>query len=381
MSAWVTVAAQVTFWTSIAFIAYTMSGYPLLLRLVTMFRTNRYQREPIRPRVSVIIAAHNSEKVIAQKLENTLALQYPDGLREVLVASDASTDATHAIVESFADRGVVLAAVAERRGKHHAQRVALEKSSGEVIVFTDSGIHLEPDALEQIVSNFADPAVGCVSSEDRIASSHSASGEGAYVSSEMRLRRLESLAGSLVGVSGSFFAARREVCAPWHSDQSSDFFVPLHTVMKGFRTIVDPAAVATFGVVASKSEFMRKVRTIVHGLVVFFDHIQLTNPFRYGFFAVQLISHKLCRWLMPFAFMGVLVASTTLAVHDRVFAILAAMQAAGYILGCVALVTPVRDSLLGRLTSFLVVSIAATLVSWYQFARGEKYVTWEPSRR
>src|SRR5213079_2002834 len=121
------------------------------------------------------------------------------------------------------------------RGKHYAQMMAKEMAKGEILVFTDAAVQLDEGALQNIVANFADARVGCVSSEDRVSST---GGEAWYVRVEMWLRRLEARVGSLVGVSGSFFAARRELCEKWHPTQSSDFFVPLHVVAAGFRSVV-----------------------------------------------------------------------------------------------------------------------------------------------
>jgi glycosyltransferase involved in cell wall biosynthesis len=372
------------FWLSFAFLVYTFFGYPLLLCLLSVLRRRAHQRAEIFPPVSLIIAVHNEAAGIARKLENCLELDYPPDKLEILVASDGSRDSTAEIARGFAGNRVRLVELPERRGKHHAQMVARDNSRGEILVFSDCSIHLRPDALRKIVSNFADPAVGCVSSEDRVVTAKDAlQGEGSYIGFEMWLRRLESRVGSLVGASGSFFAARRELCSEWHPRQSSDFFVPLHTAERGLRTVVDPESVGQYGLTRSeKAEFHRKVRTIVHGLDVLFHHLPLLNPFRYGLFSWQLASHKLARWMAPFAAAVLLVASTFLWNSGPLYQAALVAQAALYLTGFVALaVKSLANVRPFRFASFFLLGNAAALTAWLQFGLGERYVSWEPTHR
>ncbi len=374
----------VLFWLAFAFLVYTFFGYPLLLWLLSLLRRRPHRRAEIFPSVSLIIAVHNEEAGIARKLQNSLVLDYPQDKLEILVASDGSRDSTAQVVRGFEQDRIRLVELPERRGKHHAQMVARDSSRGEVLVFSDCSIHLQPDALRKIVSNFADPAVGCVSSEDRVLTAKDAlQGEGSYISFEMWLRRLESRVGSLVGASGSFFAVRRELCGEWHPAQSSDFFVPLHTAERGLRTVVDPESVGEYGLTRSeKAEFHRKVRTIVHGLEVLFHHLPLLNPFRYGLFSWQLASHKLARWMAPFAALALLVASAFLWREGPVYQAALVAQVALYLAGLVALAVKGLSSLRPfRIAGFFLLGNAATLTAWLQFGLGERYVSWEPTHR
>ena len=372
------------FWLSLGFLAYTFVGYPVLLVLISRFRSRPHRRAQITPRVSIIIAAHNAEALIEEKIRNTLQLRYPEDKREVLVASDGSTDRTAELAAGFAPRGVRLVHIPERRGKHYAQRIAAGMSTGDVLVFTDVAVRLDPDAIEQIVSNFADPEVGCVSSEDRVsAPSRSWMGEWRFLQFDAWLRRLESRVASLVGVSGSFFALRHEVCSRWHDDQSSDFFVALHAVAQGYRAVVDPRAVGHYELVRKdRAEFQRKVRTIVHGLDVFFSHLELLDPMRYGLFALELLSHKLFRWLVPFVVMGLLGFSVALwnaGVLYRASAVL--LLSVGGLSLAASLLSRWGDLRALRLASFIVIGAGASLVAWAKFMSGETFVTWEPTRR
>jgi glycosyltransferase involved in cell wall biosynthesis len=372
------------FWISAAFLGYTFLGYPLLLFLISPVRRMVHRRAPIFPTVSLIVAVHNESSVLPQKIENCLALNYPKDKLEIFIVSDGSTDGTPEIVRSYAERGVKLIELPERRGKHYAQMIARDAAKGEILVFTDASIRMCPNALEKIVSNFADESVGCVSSEDRLFRAKRGSlGERNYVQFEVWLRRLETRTGSVLGLSGSFFAARREVCADWHADQSSDFFVALHALRQGKRAVVDPESVGYYAVTTSeRGELQRKVRTIVHGLVVFFDHLEVANPLRYRVFAWKLLSHKLCRWLAPFAFLGVMVSSLFLWRSGLFYRAVVIGEALLLIAGLLPL-------LVGRLASvkalkpaaFFLLGNVATLIAWLKFCTGERYVQWQPTRR
>jgi hypothetical protein len=372
------------FWSATIFLIYTFAGYPLLLWVVSLWRSRPHRRDTIQPRVSLIIPAHNEAKLLRSKIENSFELAYPKDKLEIIVASDASDDDTADIVRSFAKDGVQLVETPERRGKHYAQMIARDVSHGEVLVFTDASVHLESLGLQTIVSNFADPTVGCVSSEDHVMRTRRGRmGEQFYVLFEMWLRRLEAQVGSLVGASGSFFAARHEVCKAWHPDQSSDFFIPLHTVAQGYRVIIDPECHGHYAVVRSeKVELQRKVRTIVHGLAVLFSHIEMLNPLRYGFFSWQLISHKLFRWLVPFAALSLLLSNGFLWKSGGFYRASLVLQAATYGSALIALGTDRLAHFKAlRLASFFLLGNAATLVAWVKFCCGERFTAWQPTRR
>jgi len=370
------------FWWAAIFLIYTFVGYPLALWLVSLWRSRPYQRGAIQPKVSIIIAAHNEAAVIRSKILNCLELTYPKDKYEIIVASDGSADGTVEIVHSFSPQEVKLIEIPDRRGKQYAQMLARNASQGEILVFTDAGVELQPDGLQKIVSNFADPSIGCVSSEDRVIKSKGM-GERSYVQLEMWLRRLESRIGSLVIASGSFFAARRTVCEVWHTDQTSDFFVPLNTVSQGLRAVVDPESLGRYALVHSeKDELQRKIRTIVNGLYVFFSHLHLLSPFRYGLFSCQLISHKLFRWLTPSAILFLTISNLFLWKTSSFYQMCLALQVGVYGAGLLALVA---DRFSGwkpiRLAGYFLLGSAATLMAWFYFLSGERFVSWQPTHR
>lgn len=374
---------QPLFWVCVAFVAYAYFGYPAALYVVAGLFGTPVRRAAITPKVSFIIAARNEAARIRAKIENTLALDYPRDRLEILVASDCSDDDTHAIVAEYADRGVRLVAAPERRGKEFAQSLAIKASSGEVLVFSDASTWLDPDGVRNIVRNFADPGVGCVSSVDRVVGADGRpSGEGAYVRYEMFLRSLESRVGSVVGLSGSFFAARREVCDPWPADLPSDFNTLLNTVQKGMRGVSDPAAVGSYRDLDDpQREYSRKVRTVTRGLRSLGRNLRLLNPLRYGLWAWELFSHKLCRWLVPYAMAGALMCSLALAPGSKWYAALAAIQILGYAFAGFVIATgrPVRGA--WKIIPFFVLVNVSILHAWADALRGRQAVTWQPSRR
>src|SRR5512143_654778 len=159
--------AFLLFWGSILLVFHAYFGYPLSLALIGCVRNRSVRKGHITPHVTLIITAHNEETRLASKLVNSLRLRYPREKLQILVASDGSTDRTNAIVSEYAGEGIELLALAERKGKENAQHEAMKAARSEILVFTDVATELEPDGLQEIVSNFADPSVGCVSSEDR----------------------------------------------------------------------------------------------------------------------------------------------------------------------------------------------------------------------
>lgn len=365
-------------------ILWSYLGYPLFLLICSRFVRRQTQLKEWLPDVTIVITAHNEEKRIAQKIENTLALDYPFDKLHVIVVSDASTDATEEIVRSYADRGVSLKIIPERRGKHYGQGKGVASASTDIVVLSDATTFLKSDAVRLIVQNYADPSIGCVSGCDDVKEHHDSSvGEGAYVRYEMALRRLESRVSSLIGASGSFFSVRKSLCDTWIDDMSSDFYLPLTCYIKGYRSILDERAIGYYSVLHDPSrEFQRKLRTIVHGLEVLFHFKRVLNPIKYGLYSIQLLSHKLCRWLVPFAMLAALVSNILLLPYGVAYQMLFVLHIATYILAAAAfLYKPVQNLTIFKIPLFFIMVNASILLAWYKFLRGEKYVVWKATER
>ncbi len=373
-----------TFWLSLLFILYAYAGYPLVLSGLTLWRKRPIRRGKIRPSVTFIITAYNEEKRIEAKIANTLSQEYPGECLEILIASDCSTDRTDEIVTSFRDRGVRLVRAQERRGKEAAQQLAVKVAKGDILVFSDVATILDAQGVANIVENFADPTVGCVSSEDRFLDRDgSVSGEGAYVRYEMWLRKLEGTVNSVVGLSGSFFAARKEVCSNWADNLQSDFNTLLNSMRQGMRGVSDPSSIGYYeNLKDERKEFERKVRTVLRGISVFSKGWRMLNPLRYGLFSWQLFSHKLCRWLVPFAIIILFVSNVMLVSNAMLYRAMLLAQVAFYLVAFSNIV--LKDSIknaLFKIPAFFVMVNVSILAAWYRFFKGDRMVAWEPSKR
>lgn len=363
---------------SAGWVGFSYVLYPLCLMALRAVSPRPIRRGDVAPPASLIIAVHNGAAELPGKLASTCALAY-DGPLEIIVASDNSTDGTDEIATATGDPRVKLVRNTGPRGKEAAQARAIAEATGEVLIFTDVGARLEPDALRQIVRPFADPRVGSVSSEDVV---ENEGGEGAYVRFEMLLRRLENDCSSLIGLSGSFFAARRELCDPWPTDLASDFRTALETSRRGLRAVSEPKARAAFRATDDPAaEWSRKVRTVRRGIAVLAAYRDLLHP-RYGRVALSLWGHKVSRFTSPFALIALLLASALAAGTSPLAAGLLLIQLALYAAGGIALVSaPVRAWSIPRLAAFFILVNASMLVAWRYHLTGQRAVQWKPTIR
>lgn len=373
------------FWLSLMAIVYTYFGYPAILFGLSRSRRRKVQRDSgYRPMVSFIVTVHNEEKRIKDKIANTLALDYPPENFEIIFASDASTDATDDIVSGHKE--LKLVRPDQRKGKEYAQKCAIDQSTGEILVFSDVATILEEDAIRTIVANFADESVGCVSSVDRfIEEDGSLSGEGAYVRYEMFLRKLESDVNTLVGLSGSFFAARRSVCRQWAIDLQSDFNTVLNSIRLNLRGILDLNTPGFYKNIADeKKEFDRKVRTVLRGISVLARNLSLLNVFRYGLFSWQLFSHKICRWLVPFFLCTAYLTNIVLLFSGGIYSILFLFQTIFYALAGYCIRFPQnmhKTHQLVKIPYYFIMVNAAIGAAWWKFFKGQRAVFWQPTER
>jgi len=369
---------------SVLAVFHAYIGYPVSLAALGAFRRRGVVKKPITPDVTLIITAYNEEQRIKEKLDNTLALDYPKDKLEVIVASDGSTDKTNEIVRDYERYAIRLLSVDPRGGKENAQKKAIEKAGGEIVVFSDVATRIDTNGLREIVANFADPSVGCVSSEDRLITKNgTTSGEGFYVRYEMVLRNLETEANSLVGLSGSFFAARKEVFYDFSGQMQSDFRTLLNSIKIGLRGVSDPRAVGYYLDVGDSSrEFERKVRTVVRGLTVFFHHLEFINLFKYKLFAYQYCCHKLLRWLVPLFLIAAFLSNMMIVGRHLFFFVLFALQCAFYF---AALAGFLRPKTMGRTwikIPFYFINVNMSIaIAWLKFLTGHRIAMWQPSKR
>jgi glycosyltransferase involved in cell wall biosynthesis len=372
------------FWLWLLLASYSYFIYPVLLACLHAWRPRRVTTDETTPAVSLsmVITAYNEQGRIRDKIENTLAIDFP-GL-EMIVASDCSSDATDSIVREYESRGVRLVRAPERLGKESAQLHAIRAAGADVIVFSDVATQVPPDALRKLATYFSDPVVGAVSSEDRfVTAAGGVAGEGAYVRYEMWLRRMESEVAGLVGLSGSFFAARKSVCAQWDIHSPSDFNTALNCARARLRAVTASDVLGFYKDLADpKKEYQRKVRTVLRGMTAILRHPDVLNPFRYGVFAWQVWSHKIMRWLVPW-FLCLLFVTDLMLIRTRgIYAVALAGQLAFYGAAALAhLSEKVKRNALVRIVYFFVQVNVAIADASQRLLTGKRMTTWQPSAR
>lgn len=382
-------AAEVMLWASLGLGLYAYIGYPSLLALLALGRRRQAARAALLrwPEISITVPVHNEAATIAATLESLLALDYP-ARRQILVVSDASTDGTDDIVSRFAARGVELLRLLERRGKTAAENAARPYLTGEIIVNTDASVRIHPRAVKHLVAAFADPSVavasGCDVSVARL-DDRTNPGEQAYVGYEMWVRDLETKLHGIVGASGCLYAIRADLHRQVVPEAlSRDFAAALVAREHGYRAVSVPEALCYVPRSPSlREEYWRKVRTITRGLGTLVHKRALLNPCRDGLFAWMLFSHKLCRWLVPWALLAVLGALGVLVLAHPAARWAVAVAAGGALLAAVGCLWPADRPRprVAALPAYVAAGAVATLHAWILLWLGRTQPTWEPTRR
>ncbi|MCB0283312.1 MAG: glycosyltransferase family 2 protein [Calditrichae bacterium] len=368
-------------------IFHSYFGYPvslLLIERVIKKKEKIAEPEHFEPNVSYIISVHNEENRIIEKLENTLKLDYKKEKLECVVVSDGSTDKTNEYVKKYEKHGIKLLETHKRSGKENAQKEAIGIVNGDIVVFSDVATILDRNGITEIISSFRDRSVGCVSSEDVILDQdNNPSGEGIYIKYEMWLRNIESRVNSLVGLSGSFFAARKEVLKDFSGDMQSDFKTLLNSIKLGLRGISNPKARGYYKSIADeKKEYERKVRTVLRGITVFFNHLELLNPRRYGFFSYQFLCHKFLRWMIPWFAVILLLINIPLLFSGYFFKLTIILQLFFYVAALIGhKFEKLNSIILIKIPYFFSLANFAILHAWIKFFKGEQIVMWTPSKR
>jgi poly-beta-1,6-N-acetyl-D-glucosamine synthase len=367
------------FWMAAGFIAYTYVGYPLWLRMRSCWALRPVLRGHEEISVTAVIVVRNEEAVLARKLENLLSLDYPHDHLDVIVVSDGSTDSTAAILADFERSRRVRALIKQNpQGKAAGLNDAMQLVTADVVLFTDARQQIERGALRCLSENFADPEVGAVSGELMLgdpSTGEARIGMGMYWRLEKQVRELESASGSVVGVTGAIYCARRSLFEFLPSGTIlDDVLVPMQIVSKGARVIFDSRARAwDLPDLGQRREFVRKVRTLSGN----YQLLQLApwllsakNPIRFEF-----ISHKLLRLLVPFALVALLMAPLFLS--QSFYRAILATQVVFYGLSLAALAKlrfgPL-SSVADAARTFVVLNFAA-MVAFVNFVTGRK-VSW-----
>lgn len=365
---------------------YTYIGYPLFVYLVSRMFPKHSAKEEIEPDVTVLITAYNEEKDIRRKLENTLKIDYPKEKFEILVASDGSTDRTDEIVREFSDHGVKLFRQEGRVGKTVTQNNAVEQATGEIILFSDATTMYKSNVLREMLPSFADEKIGCVAGKlIYVDKAETGVGKGAksYWSYETFLKESESRACSLIGASGCLYAVRKSAYKPMYPEACSDFLIATVLYKQGLRTVYEPNALCTEETnKRTDKEMQMRVRVISQTFTDLWRNRSMLNPFRSGFYAVELISHKVFRYAVPVFLSLILISSLILAFNSTFFGVVLILQIIFYFSALVGWILEKfgKQSGILAIPLYFVLTNLASLIGFYKFLRGERYARWEPIR-
>ena len=374
--------AAIVVWLCLATVAYVYLGYPLTL---LVFSRHRRAGTPsiALPRVTVLIAAHNEVSQIAATVRNKLTQDYPPDRLDIIVISDGSIDGTDDAVKASSSDRVTLLRQEPRQGKTLALNRGVEVSMGDILVFSDANSQYEPDTVRRLAAAFDDPTVGYATGRliyQDPGETAVGGGSGMYMRYENWLRRLETAAGSVVGVNGGVDAVRRRLYQPMRADHLPDFILPLRVVEQGYRVVYCDDAVSREAALGQQDdEYRMRVRVSLRALHGLSEMRGLMHP-RRGRFAFQLFVHKVARYLMFIPLAAAFVANLAL-VGSRPwpYAALFAAQVGCYLLAAIGWMSGGRIRFKPVFVPFYFCLInAAAGTALVRFLRGERQVLWTP---
>ncbi len=290
---------------SLATILYVYVGYPIILQLLNILLKTKQSRqdEMLIPEVSLIISCYNEVDVVKEKIENSLAIDYPKDKLKIIIVSDGSDDGTDEIAKQYSTEGIILIRQEGRLGKTSAINLAMKQVTSEVVVFSDANAMYETDAIKKLVRNFVDETVGYVVGAALYTdgkTSAAAASEDIYWRYEIKLKTLESKLHSVVGGDGAIYAIRRDLFIELDAKDINDFVNPLQIIAQGYRGVFDAEANCLEETAGDFSkEAKRKQRIVNRSFRGLMKVKEVMNPFKFGFFSFEVISHKLLRWLIP----------------------------------------------------------------------------------
>jgi cellulose synthase/poly-beta-1,6-N-acetylglucosamine synthase-like glycosyltransferase len=370
-------ALEIAFWACAGLLVYAQVGYGLLLAGIGRLRRGwSAPAEPAEPpHVSLVVAAYQEAPVIAAKVANLRALDYPRERLEVIVSCDGSTDGTPALAR---EAGADVVLDNEHAGKVRTQDVAVQRAHGDVVAFSDANSTWEPDALRALVAPFADPRVGYVCGQVRFVDSGGTNQEGVYWRYELWLRALESRLASVTGGNGAIYATRREAYIEVDPIMGHDLSFPFNMVKRGWRAVYAAGARATEKMVPSiEGEFARKRRMMSHGWPIVLRGGML-SPRGYGpLYALMIASHRVLRYVTPFLHVAAFALNLVLVALGAgpLYWIALAAQAALVVAALLAPAVPARPLLVAR---YYVLTQASLVTGLWDWLRHGTPAGWEP---
>ena len=360
-------------------ILYIYAGYPLVLLIAGLFkRKSKTKDEYDLPSVALIISVHNENRIIRDKIENSLQLDYPQDKLRIVVVSDGSDDGTVDIIREYTARNVVLKAFEKRSGKSAALNRAVVGLEDDIVVFSDANAFYRKDAIRKLARNFKDPDIGCVVGNLTYIDSESnvGKGESLYWRYEAFLNRLESRIKSVLVGTGTIFAIRRELYHPVCADVANDFQIPADIASRGFGVVYEREAVATEKVsTLFTEEFERKYRIIIRGLTGF-NYLRKNSCGKGRI--LQFISRKLLRWWIG-PILPVIFAVNFFLANEPLFLSLFMLQTLFYLLALIGFITggkPKQSKIFYIPFYFVMVNLAAVFAI-VTYISGKRFSVWD----
>jgi len=374
---------KASFFSSLFLILYSYAIYPAVLIAWTGLRGRRSSMEevpdPELPAVTVAVAAHNEEEVIAEKIRNTLAIDYPADRIEVIIGSDGSTDRTDEIVSGF--DGVRLVRIEPRQGKANVLNTIVPQARGEIIIFSDSNTIIEPGAIRKMVAHLKDPDVGGVCGRLVLRADKDSleSYEGTYWRYETRIKEMEGDIYSTIGANGGIYGVRKELFKPIPEDTiTDDFVISMNVLAQGRRMVFEKEAVAYEYVSKSfRDEFWRKVRIGGGNLQVLLRGGAMRGLPPFALFAY--LSRKVTRWAIP-VLMIILYASALGLYGSELYTQFFWVYNIGIVTAAAGIVLPTRNRFVNVL-SYLFSLNLALLLGYIRYLLGLQKVTWRRATR
>jgi len=373
---------RIIFWLSMIGVFYTYAGYPAVIWTLARLRPRPWTASPIAPSVSIVLAVHNGAALLPWKVQHLLGLDYPN-IKEIIIVSDGSTDGTAELLTHSHDPRLTTIVLQEHSGKAVAVNAGMAKTTSDVILFVDIRPEIACGAIQQLVSNFADPKVGCVAGALRLRreghDDPTAAVSGVYWRYENLIRTCESIYDSPVGVYGGFYAIRRELAVPQPEGMIlDDMFQPLSIIRQGYRSVIDSrACVYDSWPTRIEEEFHRKVRTLAGNFQLFRLAPWTLTPRNPVLF--QLVSHKVMRLVVPYLLLLLLVSSLALSSGSLIYAAFGALQVLFWTVAFAALrfKIPFLHRIAAPASALLVLKVAA-VVGFYKFlfTRGPLCCIW-----
>ncbi|MBD3317332.1 MAG: glycosyltransferase [Chitinivibrionales bacterium] len=374
------------FWTLAGLLLWTHVLYGIVVKLISIIRPRPWSLRPYKGCFSFITAAYNEEEVIADKIQNCLALDFGEAHGELLLVSDGSTDGTNSILSAHEHASSYLRILrySPRAGKAHALNMAVSKAKGDVLIFSDANVMIAPDGLRTILEPFTDPHVGAVCGRVAVRGKgeKEISGESLYMKLEGMIQRAEALVYSMVGTDGAFYALRKNLYTPLPTNLIlDDFALAMEAPLHKSRIVYADNAHGIEEVISSAAgEFRRKTRIVAGGYqYLSFGAKRLIKLGPWMAFA--FLSHKILRWLGPFFMLGVFITNIFL-LNSSFYAVMFVLQILFYLFAvCAVLIPALRKLHMVYLPYYFCAINAASFCGLLRYCSGRHSILWDRSPR